>query len=42
MTAALIVMVLLDFFVVEISLQFWRYEQEEEISIVNYQLLKQL
>jgi hypothetical protein len=29
MTAALIGMVLLDFFVVEISLQFWRYEQEE-------------
>lgn len=42
MTAALIVMVLLDFFVVEISLQFWRYEQEEEISIVNCQLLEQL
>ncbi len=42
MTAALIVMVLLDFFVVEISLQFWIYEQEEEISIVNCQLLKQL
>jgi len=42
MTAALIVMVLLDFFVVEICLQFWRYEQEEEISIVNCQLLEQL
>jgi hypothetical protein len=41
MTAALIVMVLLDFFVVEISLQFWRCEQEE-ISIVNCQLLEQL
>jgi hypothetical protein len=42
MTAALIGMVLLEFFVVEISLQFWRYEQEEEISIVNCQLLEQL